>query len=113
VQLVAYELRFALGEFQPPQPPEFPPASGADMELFYAHLLRVMVSSGFLNPANPRHLERKLRRLFNRAHPDVNELGILRGVLAAAEKHIGEPTASSHDAEAQQPDGDDAGVERG
>lgn len=91
VQLVAYELRFALGEFQPPQPPEFPPATGADMELFYEHLLRLMVSSGFLNPNNPGQLERKLRRLFNRARPDVNELGILRGVLAAAERHIDEP----------------------
>ena len=88
VQLIAYELHFAVGEFQAPQTPEFPPATGADMELFYEHLRRVMVSSGFMDPDNPRQLERKLRRLFNRAHPDVNELGILRGVLAAAEKHI-------------------------
>ncbi len=89
VQLIAYELHFAVGEFQAPQTSEFPPATGADMELFYEHLRRVMVSSGFMDPDNPRQLERKLRRLFNRAHPDVNELGILRGVLAAAEKHIG------------------------
>ena len=88
VQLIAYELHFAMGDFQPGQPPEFPPATGADMELFYEHLLRVMLRSGFMDPDNPRQLERKLRRLFNRAHPDVNELGILRGVLAAAEKHI-------------------------
>ncbi len=88
VQLIAYELHFAAGNFQEPQAAEFPPATGADMELFYEHLRRVMVNSGFMDPDNPRQLERKLRRLFNRAHPDVNELGILRGVLAAAERHI-------------------------
>lgn len=90
VQLIAYELHFAMADFQQPQAAEFPPATGADMELFYEHLRRVMVSSGFMDPDNPRQLERKLRRLFNRAHPDVNELGILRGVLAAAERHINE-----------------------
>ena len=88
VQLVAYELHFALGEFQPPQEPEFPAASAADMELFYEHLKQVMVGSGFMDPDNPRQLERKLRRLFNRAHVDVNELGILRGILAAMDKRL-------------------------
>jgi tRNA C32,U32 (ribose-2'-O)-methylase TrmJ len=61
------------------------------MELFYEHLIRLMVRSGFMDPESPRQLERKLRRLFNRALPDVNELGILRGVLAAAERHIVDP----------------------
>jgi len=51
----------------------------------------VMVDSGFMDPANPRQLERKLRRLFNRAHVDVNELGILRGILAAMERHLHAP----------------------
>ncbi|MBT8422682.1 MAG: RNA methyltransferase [Gammaproteobacteria bacterium] len=88
VQLIAYELHFALGDFQPPQEPEFPAASGEDMELFYAHLKDVMVGTGFMDPDNPRQLERKLRRLFNRAHVDVNELGILRGILAAMDKQL-------------------------
>ncbi len=93
VQLIAYELHFARGEFQPAQEPEFASATAADMELFYAHLERVMIGSGFMDPANPRQLERKLRRLFNRAHPDVNELGILRGLLAAVERHLEAPAA--------------------
>lgn len=97
VQLIAYELHFALGDFQPPQEPEFPAASGADMELFYEHLKQVMVSTGFMNPDNPRQLERKLRRLFNRAHVDVNELGILRGILAAMDKHIDAGAGKTHD----------------
>lgn len=90
VQLIAYELHFALGELPAAQPPEFPPATADDMERLYEHLLRVMISSGFMNPDKPRQLERKLRRLFNRAHPDVNELGILRGILAAVERAPGE-----------------------
>ncbi|MCP3999539.1 MAG: RNA methyltransferase [Gammaproteobacteria bacterium] len=85
VQLIAYELRFAQDLFEPLQEPEFPPASGRDMELFYEHLERVMFASGFLKPNNPRHTMRKLRRLFNRAEPDEHELNILRGLLASVE----------------------------
>lgn len=85
VQLVAYELNFARGDFQAPQEPEWPPATAAEMELFYEHLERVMTASGFLKPDNPRHLMRKLRRLFNRADVDEHELSILRGLLASVE----------------------------
>jgi TrmH family RNA methyltransferase len=88
VQLIAYELRYAQGDFESPQGPEWPPASGQDMELFYEHLERVMTRSGFLKPDNPRHLMRKLRRLFNRARPDEHELSILRGLLASVEPEV-------------------------
>jgi TrmH family RNA methyltransferase len=90
VQLIAYELHFARGELEPPPPPEWPPASGEDMELFYEHLERVMTASGFLKPDNPRHLMRKLRRLFNRAQVDEHELSILRGLLASVETGKGD-----------------------
>jgi tRNA C32,U32 (ribose-2'-O)-methylase TrmJ len=40
----------------------------------------------FLDPDNPRHLMRRLRRLFIRARPDQNEVNILRGILAAVER---------------------------
>jgi len=86
VQLIAYELRFAQGEFVPPQEPEFAPAGADGMELFYEHLGRVLLASGFLKPDNPRQLMRKLRRLFNRARVDEHELQILRGLLASVEK---------------------------
>ncbi|HJP04450.1 MAG: RNA methyltransferase [Gammaproteobacteria bacterium] len=86
VQLIAYELRMAQGESDPPQLPEFPPATAGDIELFYEHLWRVLVASGFLKPDNPRQLRRKLRRLFNRARLDENELKILRGVLSSVEQ---------------------------
>jgi tRNA (cytidine32/uridine32-2'-O)-methyltransferase len=88
VQLIAYELRFSQGEFLPPQEPEYAPAAADDMELFYEHMHRVLLASGFLKPDNPRYLMRKLRRLFNRARVDEHELQILRGLLASVEKPL-------------------------
>ena len=90
VQLIAYELRFAQGEFVPSQKPEYGPANADGMELFYEHLGRVLLASGFLKPDNPRHLMRKLRRLFNRARVDEHELQILRGLLTSVEKPASE-----------------------
>lgn len=83
VQLIAWELRAAQGPALDTPPPEAPPATIEDMELFYEHLQRVLLASGFLDPGNPRNLMRRLRRLFNRARLDRNELNILRGILAA------------------------------
>ncbi len=83
VQIIAYELRQQqLLERELP-PRESPLAGPAAMELFYEHFERVLLASGFLNPQNPRHLMRRLRRLFNRAQVDENELNILRGILSA------------------------------
>jgi tRNA (cytidine32/uridine32-2'-O)-methyltransferase len=95
VQLIAYELRYAQGKFEPQQEPEYPSASAGDMQLFYEHLERVMTNSGFLKPDNPRQLMPKLRRLFNRARPDEHELNILRGLLASVEpKSVDEPESA-------------------
>jgi TrmH family RNA methyltransferase len=82
VQIIAWELRHAQDLPQAPVPPESPPATLQDMDLFYDHLERVLLASGFLDPDNPRRLMRRLRRLFNRARLDQNELNILRGILA-------------------------------
>ena len=85
VQVLAYELRVAaLAETNSDQPVHIP-APAAEMDRFYQHLEQVLLDSGFLNPANPRHLMRRLRRLFNRAQPDQNEVNILRGILSAVQ----------------------------
>lgn len=87
VQVLTYELRVA-GTLQqgPAFETEAPPATGEEMEHFYAHLEGVLEDVGFLDPANPRHLMRRLRRLFIRARPDRNEINILRGILAAVDQ---------------------------
>jgi tRNA C32,U32 (ribose-2'-O)-methylase TrmJ len=61
------------------------PASAEEMAHFYEHLERVLLATGFLNPASPRHLMRRLRRLFNRAKPDQHEIKILRGILSSVQ----------------------------
>lgn len=85
VQVVSYEILATLTDSDLAQlEPSEADAAGADeMERFYEHLERSLTASGFLDPANPRHLMRRLRRLFNRARPDRNEINILRGILRA------------------------------
>jgi TrmH family RNA methyltransferase len=87
VQIIAYELRMASGlpsgEIDPGRPV---PVDSAGMERFYRHLEQVLVELEFLDPGNPRQLMRRLRRLYNRAGPDDNEMNILRGILTATQQ---------------------------
>lgn len=85
VQVVAYELYVSVAEPKPAPPEEAPAATAEELEHLYAHIERLSLASGFLNPENPRYLMRRLRRLFARAEPDRNEVNILRGILAALE----------------------------
>ena len=63
-----------------------PPATVEELEHFYRHLERVLIRIRFLDPENPRLLLRRLRRLYNRAGLDKNEINILRGILTAVDK---------------------------
>jgi len=87
VQIVSYELRMAAQESAPPAMSSEPLASAEDRERFYRHLEQVLLDLEFLDPNNPKHLMRRLRRLFNRVELDNNELNILRGILTAVERH--------------------------
>jgi tRNA C32,U32 (ribose-2'-O)-methylase TrmJ len=58
------------------------------MERFYQHLEQALIELDFLDPDNPRQLMRRLRRLYNRARPDENEVNILRGMLSAAQQGV-------------------------
>lgn len=92
VQVIAYETRMAfLTRNERPEMIEKPklsqvPASILEMERFYAHIEQVFAEIDFLDPARPRLLMRRLRRLFNRAQPDTVELNLLRGVLTAIQR---------------------------
>lgn len=93
VTVVTYEVRRVMEaavqtvESRPLKPKELP-ACADDMANFYQHLEQVLLQTGFLNPANPRHLMRQLRRLFNRSQPNKNEMNILRGMLTSVQKCI-------------------------
>jgi len=87
VQIIAYEILVAheCGQ-ETAIVPEHVPVSAGELERFYAHLEQALIELEFLDPANPRQLMRRLRRLYNRARPDENEVNILRGMLAAAQQ---------------------------
>lgn len=87
VQVLTYELRVAsMLDAGPGFDVEAPSATGEEMEHFYTHLENVLTDIEFLDPENPRHLMRRMRRLFIRVRPDKNEINILRGILTAVDK---------------------------
>ncbi len=87
VQVLAYELKMSfdpnitvgrVGEHREA-------INASDLEHLYSHFEQALTTIGFLDPNNPRNLMRRLRRLYNRADLDRNELQILHGILRAAE----------------------------
>ena len=60
-------------------------ATADEMEGFYGHLAQTLTVIGFADPEQSSKLQRRLRRLFNRARPDRTEVNILRGILSAAQ----------------------------
>lgn len=86
VQLVCYELYVARGATFPGVERDVPLASATEMQRFYDHLERVMSEVDFTDRTESgSHLINRLRRLFNRAAPDENEINILRGLLTAVQ----------------------------
>jgi tRNA (cytidine32/uridine32-2'-O)-methyltransferase len=85
LQVLCYELRMAQlrREPLPAVPREAPLATAAELEGFHRHLERVLADAGFLHPEHQRKMKLKLRRIFQRAQLDQNEINILRGVLAS------------------------------
>lgn len=63
-------------------------ATGEQVELFFEHLERVLVTIDFHDPDNPRQLLQRLRRLFGRIRMDVMEMNILRGILTHIEQRL-------------------------
>ena len=87
VQVMAYEARLAALGAQPLPAAELAPARHEDVENFYVHLEQSLLASGFLNPANPKRLLPRLRRLFGRARLEQDEVNILRGMLNSFDKN--------------------------
>ena len=88
VQIMAYELRMAalgVADFALP-PLDWEPVDDTQMERFFEHLEQTLLDIRFLNPRQPKKLMMRLRRLFNRARPDQNEINILRGILKASQE---------------------------
>lgn len=82
VQIIAYELRMKLlAPVATVACHQEPLASADNIEQFYSHLWEVLSTINFLKPNNPRRVQQRLRRLFNRVGLELMEVNILRGIL--------------------------------
>jgi TrmH family RNA methyltransferase len=88
VQLLSYEIFLAREQPTTRVQLELPLAPSGDMEHFYRHLEAVLQEIDFADRTG--HLLERLRRLFNRAQLDRNELNILRGILSAVQGRRGQ-----------------------
>ncbi len=88
VQIMAYELRLAAGA-KLPELPEHQPVPQGQMEHFFGHLEKVLIATTFIDPAAPRFIMRRMRRMYGRAAPDSHEINILRGMLTSVEEALG------------------------
>ncbi len=86
VQLFAYELRMAAlaGTADAVEEREVAPAEA--LEGLHNHLAQALLDMEFADPGQSHKLMRRLRRLFNRARPDLEEINILRGILSTAQR---------------------------
>ncbi len=89
VQVISYELFLSekVDGQRGQQEENGQPAVHDELERYYRHLEAVLIGIDFLDPEHPRKLMRRLRRLYNRAQPDQQEINILRGILTAVEKN--------------------------
>lgn len=86
VQILAYEVRIAFLDRQKiaePVSEDSPYPLAEELERFFQHLERVLLSTGFIRQASPGQVMNKLRRLFVRARLETQELHILRGILTS------------------------------
>jgi len=86
VQVIGFEIRQQITSSQTAEEAGPAPASVENMERFYSSLEQTLTEIGYLDPEAPKHLMRRLRRLFSRANPDAVELNILMGILTAARR---------------------------
>ncbi len=85
VQVVCYELRMAAPNRVPAEGPASDSrlATAAELEGLNEHLERLLTESEFLHPAHQKQVKLKLRRIFQKATLEENELNILRGALTS------------------------------
>jgi tRNA/rRNA methyltransferase len=82
VQVAAYEVRVAALSDAVWSAPRHPRATQDEVEGLHAHAKRTLTALRFLDPAMPKRLMPRLRRLFGRAELEHEEVNILRGILA-------------------------------
>jgi tRNA (cytidine32/uridine32-2'-O)-methyltransferase len=98
VQVLCYELRMAFLSGSEPAavksrvPKEDMPATTDQIDGMYRHMYAMMEDIDFFGKTNPEVIMRRLKSLYNRAHPTKREVAILRGIFSAAQAKKSEPT---------------------
>jgi tRNA C32,U32 (ribose-2'-O)-methylase TrmJ len=86
VQVLAYEIWLQTRPEAPQtQPLEVPLATATEMAQLYRHIEEVLDYIDFRDRTGGGNLMARIRRLFNRARLDQNEMNILRGILTAVQ----------------------------
>lgn len=94
IQIIAYELRrqnVIDDRREKVKKPHYAgelPATDEAFEGFIQHFEQSLIETQFLDPANPKHLMRKIRHLYKKAELTQEEINILRGALTASQKAI-------------------------
>ncbi|ADZ91545.1 tRNA (cytosine(32)/uridine(32)-2'-O)-methyltransferase TrmJ [Marinomonas mediterranea] len=99
VQIVAYEIWMANQDqsIHAKETAEYPRKK--EMDLFHEHLEETLYGLNFIIKNHPGKVLEKLQRFFNRSRPEKQELGILRGVLAAVQREANlTPSTKNSDA---------------
>ena len=86
VQILAYEVRQATQTVGSYSQEIHEPATYEELEFFFQHLAQALYDIEFLDPRQPKRLIQRMRRLFQRARLEKEEVNILRGILTAAQK---------------------------
>lgn len=92
VQVISYELRQAMINTKENSLQEISDdtlASQSEVQGFFNHLEKLLISLEFLDPSHPKKLMRRIYRLFHKAQLVENEVNILRGILTSVEKAMG------------------------
>lgn len=93
IQVIAYELfaRSLVGSPKVAIPPAERQASGEAMASFFGHLQTVLEEIGFLHPTkHEESILRRLRRIYNRAALEEQEVHLLRGILTKIQRQLKE-----------------------
>ncbi len=86
VQIIAYELLLTTRGSSLTVERDNPLATMQELEHLYVHLSEVLEGTHFRDHTRSGHVMARVRRIFNRAQLDQNEMRILRGILSAVQE---------------------------
>jgi len=90
VQVLAYECKIAACADTLPETPigfQSAWANATQIEGAYTHLEQALIALDFLDPAKPKKLMSRLKRLFSRTQLEIEEVNILRGIATKILQH--------------------------